>query len=356
MLPTLSVGRIIRERNPAVNILYLGSTKSIDSKLVREAGFSFIGIPAGKWRRYFDLRNFGDIFITCFGFVMALVIIAIFWPNKIFIKGGYVGVPVGLAAWVLRRPIILHESDSVIGVANRILIRFANQVCVSFPPDTYLSDSERSRSFTSSLIYTGIPINNVFYVKEPGSINIPLIEDKPLILVMGGSQGARAINKVVKDALPELLKDYQVVHLVGGFDYQIFQQWVKNAEVKNYYLFNFLPNTQIASLMKQAAVIISRAGATTIAEIAAVGKPVIFIPLPSSANNHQYHNAKYLADRGAAIMIDQNEATAQLLIEKVNKILKSDLGKRLVFNITSFAKKDAAEKIADILIGSIKKP
>lgn len=310
-----------------------------------EAGFRFIGIPAGKWRRYFDWRNFVDIFITLGGLIVAMLVILFFWPDKVFIKGGYVGVPVGLAAWVLRRPIVLHESDSVIGVANNILVRLAYRICVSFPKDAY----QVAQPLSQRLIYTGVPVNEVFYSKEVGDLDIKLMDDKPMILVMGGSQGARAINKVVKDALPQLLEAYQVVHLAGGWDYTALQRWAENAGARQYYLFDFLPNTKIATLMKKSSMIISRAGATAISEIAAVGKPAIFIPLPGAANNHQFYNAKYLADRDAAVLIEQAQITTELLVKQINQILKSDLGKRLSFNISSFGKREAAREIAELL-------
>ncbi|OGB74107.1 undecaprenyldiphospho-muramoylpentapeptide beta-N-acetylglucosaminyltransferase [candidate division Kazan bacterium RBG_13_50_9] len=343
VLPTLSVGRSILAKDPGANILYLGSLKLGDRSLATEAGFRFIGVPAGKWRRYFDLRNVVDILITLAGIIVAFLIVLFFWPDRIFIKGGYVGLPVGIAAWLLRRPIILHESDAVMGTANRMLMKFARQVCVSFPLEVY----PRSKK----LVYTGVPVNELFFSKEVGDLPVKLREDMPLVLVIGGSQGARAVNKLVRGAAEELAKHYQIVHLAGGLDYATLHRWLAGSEVHNYYLFDFLPSTKIATLTKKAAVVISRAGATVIAEIAAVGRPAILIPLPGAANNHQYLNAKYLADRGAAVLLEQSSATPGLLIEKVNKIIGSDLGKRLSFNITAFSKKDASARIAELLLG-----
>lgn len=309
---------------------------------MKGAGFNFIAIPAGKWRRYFDLRNILDLFMMVFGFLSAFLIIIFFWPDKVFIKGGYVGVPVGLAAWILGRPIILHESDSVMGIANKILARFAKQIYVSFPVEAY--------SNSTKLIYTGVPISDVFYLNESGNLSIELIKDKPLILVMGGSQGARAINILVKKILSRLLEKYQVVHLTGKLDYPNIKQWNDSMSNKGYYLFDVLPNTQVASLMKKANLIISRAGATTIAEISVVKKPAILIPLPGSANNHQHKNAEYLAAKEAALMLNQDDIDVDVLIKTIDKLFNSDLSKRLSFNISAFAKPEAADKIAELLL------
>lgn len=311
---------------------------------MREAGFRFLAIPAGKWRRYFDFRNLLDIFITIAGFFSAFVTIITFWPDKVFIKGGYVGVPVGLAAWILRRPIIIHESDSVMGMANRVLFRFAEQVFVSFPIDAYLPELK------DKLIYTGVPINELFYSKEVGDLNIELVEDKPLVLIVGGSQGARAINNIVKSILPQLLEKYQVVHLSGNLDYDSLKELSERIGDKNYHLVNSLPNTQMASLMKKATMIISRAGATAISEIAAVEKPAILIPLKGSANNHQYRNAEYLAKKEAVLMVSQDKVDAEELLKAIQKMINSDLGKRLAFNMATFAKSDATHKITELLL------
>ena len=346
MLPTLSVARKVCELNPENKVLYIGSIKATDRKLVRNAGYNFIGIPTGKWRRYFDLRNILDIFSVLAGFVVALFIIIFYWPNKVFIKGGYVSLPVGLAAWILRRPIILHESDAVIGLANKMLMRFADKICVSFPVDLY----KLPHNLKSKMVYTGVPVNDVFYAEELGDINIDLDSAKPLILIMGGSLGARPINLIIKKNTPKLLEKYQIVHLSGKLDYPMLKQWSDNLGINNYHLFDFLPSTQVASFMKKSNLIISRAGATAIAEIAAVAKPSILIPLKGSANNHQYYNALYLDNQEASVMISQDDLSSELLLSNIDKIIQSDLSKRLSFNIAAFAKADAADQIASLLL------
>lgn len=328
-------------------MLYVGSLKGSDRQLVTEAGIKFIGVPAGKWRRYFDLRNLVDIFVTIGGFITALFVVIFFWPERVLIKGGYVGVPVGLAALVLGRRLILHESDTVMGVANRILAPLASKICVSFPLEAY----ENNRKILSKLIFTGVPINEVFYNRAIGEIPLPINDKKPMVFVTGGSQGAHAINQLIQNSLPQLLSNYQVVHQTGSADYAGLQSWKASSDFgQDYHPIDSIPNVQMASLMKRAAVIISRAGATAAFEIAATGRPAILIPLPNSANDHQYANAKYLSDKGAAALLLQSEATPTVLVERIARVVHSDMGKRLAFNIRELAYPLAAERIADELL------
>lgn len=325
----------------------MGSRNKADRETVEAAGFKFVSIPAGKLRRYWDWQNLVDGFKILSGIATAKGIIWRFHPDKIFIKGGFVGVPVGVAAWLFRRPIIIHESDSKMGLANRLLMPLARWICVSFPPDSYHIPKAQTRK----LIHTGIPLSEIFYQSEiSNNTGIPFSTHKPFLLILGGSQGARALNQIVKELLPDWVQDYQVLHLAGKTDFAEIKQWAEDEHFRNYYLFESLPNEQVAYLMRQAAVIISRAGATTIAEIAASAKPTILIPLPGSASNHQVQNAEYLAAKGAAVVIEQADLTPAILQERIFKILQSDLGPRLVFNLKQIAQKDAAEKIADLIL------
>jgi UDP-N-acetylglucosamine--N-acetylmuramyl-(pentapeptide) pyrophosphoryl-undecaprenol N-acetylglucosamine transferase len=343
VLPALSIAREILKKDPKAQLLYVGSLKGTDRALVTEAGIKFIGVPAGKWRRYFDLRNLIDIVVTLVGFITALFVVIFFWPDRVLIKGGYVGVPVGLAAWILGRKLILHESDAVMGVANRVLAPLARKICVSFPLEAY----ENNKRLLRKLVFTGVPVNSMFYDKTIGQIDLSLNDKKPVILVTGGSQGAHAINQLIQGSLPQLLSEYQVVHQTGTADYAAAQSLKASSDLgRDYYPIDLVPNTQMSSLMKRAAVIISRAGATAAFEIAAVARPAILIPLPGSANNHQYANAKYLSDKGAAALLLQSEATPAVLAERIERVVRSDMGKRLAFNIRELANLAAAEQIA----------
>ena len=347
MLPALSVGRAILNAKPESEILFVGSQNPADREAVEAAGFKFVGIPAGKLRRYFAWQNLWDSFKILLGVIFAKGIILKFRPDKVFIKGGYVGVPVGVAAWLSGKPIILHESDAQIGLANRFLIPLAKWICVAFPKDSY----HLSANLVKKLVHTGIPLHEIFY--QPTIANntgIPFSEARPVILIIGGSQGARAINQIIQTALPDLVQNYQVIHLAGKNDFSELKAWAETERFRNYYLFESLSNEQVAYLMRRAAVIISRAGATAIAEIAASARPAVLVPLPGSANDHQFKNAEYVAAKGAAVMVEQAEFSRAVLQELIFKILNSDLGHRLVFNIKSLMQKDADIKIADLIL------
>lgn len=335
------------KKDPQSELVFIGSLNGADRTQILSAGFKFIGIPAGKLRRYWDWQNLIDAFRTLAGFFIALIIILRFWPDRVFIKGGYVGVPVGLAARLLNRPLIIHESDSYMGLANRMLLPFAKVVCVAFPIDSY----KLSRLYSKRLVHTGIPLNEIFYANTIlNNIGLVLPDHRPLLLVIGGSQGAHSINQTIKSILSQLLRDYIVVHLAGNYDFSELRAWAQAERFRNYFLFENLPNEQVAYLMKKSALIISRSGATTIAEIAAIGKPVILIPLPGSASEHQLRNAEYLSEHGAALMIEQDNLNADMLQELIFKILNSDLGPRLIFNIKSMTQKEAGDQIADLVL------
>lgn len=346
-MPALSVGQAIREQKPKIRLLFIGSTKKADRTLVDAAGFDFVAIPAGKLRRYFDFQNFIDIFKTIAGFFVASWYIVRFWPDRVFVKGGFVGVPVGIAAWLFRRPLIIHESDVKVGLANRILMPLASWVCLSFPLDGYnLSPAVYKKS-----IHTGLPINSIFYEKEiENNIGIPLSPSYPLILVIGGSQGASAINTVIRASLPSLVQNYQIFHISGKGDFDELKDWAEVERFRNYFLFSGLSNDQIAFLMRKAAIVISRAGATAISEIAASAKPAILVPLPGSASNHQEANADYLEEKQAAIVVDQENLNTEIMQEIFAKVLGSDLGHRLIFNIKSLSSPESAVNIASLVI------
>jgi len=325
--------------------LYVGSLRRNDRALVEAAGFKFIGIPAGKWRRYFDLRNLIDLVVGIFGLFSAFFVVLFFWPNKVFIKGGFVGLPVGIAAYILRRPIVLHESDIVMGVANRMLAKLAQKVCVSFPLDGY----NLPPAIKDKLVYTGVPISEIFFDSSNSKLELPLANHLPLILIMGGSQGAHAINKIVKTVLPQLVLEYEVVHLTGESDYSMMKNWADTNKIDSYHLLASLSNEQVALVMDKAALVISRAGATALMEIAAKGKPAILIPLPGSASNHQYFNAKYLSDRVAAVLMNQISITPEGMINMVHQVTKTNLGDELKKNVANLSVRNAAHEIADML-------
>lgn len=354
MLPVLPIVASLKGKNSKVEILFLGSPKLQERRWVEETGTAFHAIFAGKWRRYFDLRNISDLFLTFIGFLASSFYLLTFKPDIVFIKGGYVGVPVGLVAKLFGVPYILHESDSVMGAANRLLAGGARALCTAFPVEVY---RDLSPSIRSKLIYLGLPVRQEFTqglkVSKPASSEAEKSQ-RLTLLVMGGSQGARQINGLIKEILPELLGKFRVIHQAGRLDFSSLDSYRRDLPenlFKNYELYDFKP--QIVGDIKKADLVVSRAGATAIFELATLKKPTIFIPLPGSANDHQYKNAKVLAGKGAARLLAGDDANPRKLLTTIKNLFANRAErKKLSQNIKQFARFDAAEKIATLLLGN----
>lgn len=304
--PTLAVARQLshdcREKNLNCRLWYFGSFSGPERKLVKEYGLKYYPVFTGKWRRYISFWNLVDVFKIILGFFQTIILLLWFWPDVIFAKGGYVTLPVVFAAWILRRPIVSHESDIILGASNKIEANLVNKICVSFPLDVY------KKLPVGKAVYTGNPVRQEFLEKRKE------VEDKHL-LVFGGSQGAHKINELVAQIAPKLSQTIKIIHICGQEDYAEFSK--KSNE--SYEVHAFIKD--IALVMAQSKLIISRAGANSITEILTLGKPSILIPLPSAASSHQLKNATYIQERGAAVCIDEEKLTENQLLDIIERIL-----------------------------------
>lgn len=347
--PVLAIASEIKKQNPALKLAFVGNKKGIEATLVPEAGVEFYGIWVGKIRRYFSWENLIDPFKSILGFFQSIFIILKFKPDVIFAKGGYVTFPVGLASWILRKKIILHESDAVLGLANRILAPLAKKICVSFPPENY------STRYQKKMIYTGVPVRQQILNAERSKAFefFDLDSEKPLVLITGGSQGSHDLNMVVSKALPEILNFTQVVHLAGKLDFEQLKRRREKLPYRlqeRYRVIDFLYE-EMGDSIAAADLVISRAGATIIAELAALKKPAILIPLPSAAAGHQEKNAEVLRFAHAAVVIYQEDLTAKILTEKIKDLLDRPIVlEGLKEKISQFYKKDSAQKIANEIL------
>ncbi len=309
VFPVIAVAKQLQEdcqtQNLTCRFLYLGSFSGPEKKITKANHLKFYPVLSGKWRRYLSFWNLVDIFKVILGFFQSLILVLFFWPRVVFAKGGYVTAPIVLAAWLLRRPIVIHESDSILGFANNFEAKLANKICVGFPAGEYHGLSPEK------VIYSGNPVRMNFIEKRKN-----ISEDH--ILVMGGSQGSSKINQLILNVAPRLSKKYKIVHITGERDYEKIAQH-KN---KNYEVYKFVDN--IADLMAKSKLIISRAGANAIAEILTLGKPSILIPLPSAASNHQLKNAQYIQRKGAAICLSEERLTAATLGDIIERIIEDD--------------------------------
>lgn len=307
---TPNIALIPRLRESNYDIHYVGSYEGIEKRLIEDYEIPYYGIATGKFRRYFDVKNFSDPFRVIKGYSEAKKILQQIRPDVLFSKGGFVSVPVVRAAASLNIPCIIHESDMTPGLANKLCIPVATKVCCNFP--------ETMRSLPQDkAVLTGSPIreeltkgNKIAALDLCGFSSL-----KPVIMVIGGSLGAASINKSVRDALPKLLEDFQVVHICG-------KDKVDNLllNVSGYKQFEYL-KTELKDIFAMVSLVISRAGANAICELLALKKPNILIPLSAnSSRGDQILNAQSFEKQGFSVVIDDDYLTENLLVEKVHEL------------------------------------
>ncbi len=304
----------------------------MDRALVEKAGIPFKGIFSGKLRRYFAWQTFLAPFLVLAGFFQAFYWLVRFWPHAVFSKGGYVGLPVALAAWILRRPLILHESDAVMGLANRFTARLARRVLLGFPGSLALS---------TKVEVVGNPVRPFIAggSKEKGYALTGFTPDRPVLLVWGGSQGAQEINELIAAHFNELKAHFQIVHVTGrGKSISLQDPAYKAFE----YLDSELPHVYAITDL-----VFGRAGANSLAEIAYLQKPNVILPLLSAANHHQEINAAYFEAQGAGIVLKDKGALVTTLVELVNAPVRLAGMKEALAKI---ANPGAAAAIAKLII------
>ena len=291
------------------DIHYIGSYEGIEKKLIEDFDIPYYGISTGKLRRYFDVKNFSDPFRVVKGFSEAKKILKEIKPDIVFSKGGFVSVPVVRAAAALKIPCIIHESDMTPGLANKLCIPVAEKICCNFP-ETLLNLPEDKAVLTGSPIREELKQGSRLAGLEFCGFSANL----PVIMVIGGSLGAANVNKVVRDALPMLLEDFQVVHICG-------QGKVDNLllTTKGYKQFEYV-KSELKDLFAMADVVISRAGANAICELLALKKPNLLIPLSAGSRGDQILNAKSFESQGFSIVLDEDDITEKLLTDKVHEL------------------------------------
>lgn len=340
--PLLAVAKNLQQHNSNLKLLYLGSGNPLEKKLSQTAKIPYQAISTGKLRRYFDLQNLKDFFLFLKGIWQAYFLIKKHNPQLIFSKGGFVSLPVCLAGAMQKKTIILHESDIAMGLANRIISRIAKRICLTFD-QIPLKDHYK-------YVVTGTPVRP-FLLKGKVKLTLEKLQfkkEKPILLVMGGSQGAQFINNLIFKNLKELLKKYQIIHLCG----QGKQKLIKEV---GYLGFEYVEE-ELADFYAIASLIISRAGANSLAEISAIGKPSLLIPLPSAANNHQFKNAEFFSNQKAAIMLEESKLSDQIFLDKIDTILSnSDLQKEIQNNLQKLYNPKSTEQITNVILTELEK-
>lgn len=314
VFPGLAVAQELARR-----VVWIGSSDGVERGLVTEAGIEFRGIPAGKLRRYLSLRNVSDIARILAGVVASMRILGREKPRLLFSKGGFVSVPPVVAAWLRGIPSWTHESDFDPGLATKINLRFCEKVLVSFPETLrYIPERYRGKA-----VVTGNPVRGSMYdgVPEKGRSLVGCPKDLPLVLVIGGSLGSSFINRLVLDSLDRLCARTFLVHQMGAHEYA-------PSDHRNYHPVAFLRG-ELPHILAAADLVVSRAGANSLAELAAIGKPSLLIPLPaSSSRGDQLRNAEVFRAAGASVVMQEEEATPGLFVSRVTALLDDAAGLR----------------------------
>ncbi|MGN0413301.1 MAG: undecaprenyldiphospho-muramoylpentapeptide beta-N-acetylglucosaminyltransferase [Lachnospiraceae bacterium] len=308
---TPNIALIPHLKNAGFEISYIGSYDGIEKKLIADfPDVPYMGIATGKFRRYFDVKNFTDPFRVIKGYTEAKRFLKKISPDIVFSKGGFVSVPVVRAAASLNIPCIIHESDMTPGLANKLCIPVAAKVCCNFPETFQMLPKEKA-------VLTGTPIREELASgnKQAGLSLCKFTDSKPVIMVIGGSLGATHVNQLVREALPDLLNDFQVVHICGK---DKMDNLLLNTP--GYKQFEYLKN-ELKDVFAMADIVISRAGANAICEILALKKPNILIPLPANqSRGDQLLNAGSFESQGYSIVLNEDDLTPSLLTEKVHEL------------------------------------
>lgn len=373
--PILAVASELKKLHPGIKIVYVGQKgDSLSDIPAKHAGIDEVyAVQAGKFRRYHGesllqqlldiptlLKNFRDGFRVLAGIFQSRRLLKRLQPEVVFVKGGFVGVPVGLAAASLHVPFVTHDSDALPGLANRVIARWASIHAVALPKEIYNYPKDKT-------VTVGVPIAGAFTPVTPQSMSdfrrqLGIRGEAKLLFVIGGGLGAQRLNLNVAEAMPHLLHEFpdlQVVHQVGRANEdkvrQLYLTELSAAEQGRVVVHGYMENVYLYS--GAADVIITRAGATQLAEFAQQGKACIVIPAPQLTGGHQLKNARYLQEKHAAVVVTEAELqeNPNVLAARVSTLLKDEAQRgKLGDGLAAFARPDAAEKLAMLLLENTK--
>lgn len=310
--PNIALMPALKEAGYEIN--YIGSYAGMEKGLIEAQHIPYYGISSGKFRRYFDLKNFTDPFKVLKGYGEAISLMRKLKPDIVFSKGGFVSVPVVLAAKTCHIPAIIHESDITPGLANKIAVRGAKKVCCNFPETMkYLPESKA--------VLTGSPIRQELFLgkaQKAKQLCKFADESKPVLLVVGGSLGSKVVNEAVRKVLPQLLKTFNLIHLCGKG--HLDDSLNKTA---GYCQFEYA-NDELSDMLALADLVISRAGANSICELLALHKPNILIPLSAAASRgDQILNANSFQRQGFSFVLEEEKITAETLLDAVKEVFEN---------------------------------
>lgn len=355
VFPLVSVIRNLKDQHPSnrkLNLFYVAPKDSIPDFNFTEEGLTTKYILAGKLRRYIDpvsiLLNIIDIIKIPIGIIQSIIHLFIISPDMIFSKGGYGSVPVAIAGWIMRVPVILHESDATPGLANKIVAKFAAEVFVAFQQTEGINPGKK--------FVIGNPIRKELLSGSPNGAKkrFDLAGGKPIVLVLGGSQGSQRINDTILAILPQMLDNFEVIHQCGRKNIKQVKDessaLLPEAKEKFYHPFSFFSEKELGDAYLIADLIVSRAGAGTIFEVLANHKPSILIPLPEAAQNHQAENAYRVSRMGAGIVMEEENLTPHFFLERIKSLFSSSSElEEMKENTKKFSKPEAGRILASYI-------
>lgn len=319
------------------SIHYVGSKDGIEKQLIEKEGIPYHAIPAGKLRRYLDLKNITDIFRIMGGFAQALSILRKVKPDVVFSKGGFVSCPVVWAAWFRRVPVIIHESDITPGLTNKLSMPFAKTVCYTFPESEKHMDAEKA-------CLTGLPVRPEIMTgdRAEGCRLCGFTGKKPVLMIIGGSQGSENINRAVRQVLNDLLQNFQVCHICGKGNVRSELEGMKG-----YRQFEYV-NEELKDLFASSDILVSRAGATTLFEILALKKPALLIPLSKSASRgDQILNAESFQKHGYSDVLPEESLTGDALLQRITLLYRNR--DRYIMAMQNYPFRNGAEMIIELI-------
>ncbi|TXS00004.1 undecaprenyldiphospho-muramoylpentapeptide beta-N-acetylglucosaminyltransferase [Bacillus sp. SH7-1] len=315
---------------------YIGSQNGIEKLLVQNVKYNIVS--TGKLRRYWDLENFKDPFKIIKGCIQSYKLMKRIKPDVIFSAGGFVSVPVVIGAWMNKVPVIIREPDSTLGLANKIALPFTTKLCTTFP-QTGENVSNEKKVYVGPIVREEIERGNVLR----GRSYCKFKQDKPVLLIMGGSQGAQWINDMVRKSLETLLLNFNIVHMCGKGKID------SSIGVEGYMQFEYI-GEELPHILNMASVVISRAGSTAISELLFLKKPMLLIPLTnSSSRGDQVLNAEYFSRQGYAEVILQDRVSTNTFIHAVNKLYTNK--ERYIQNMNGYKKtnNEGIHQLIDII-------
>jgi len=354
VFPIIAIVREIKISQKEIELFYLGPKDEWVLTHLLQEDIKVKTILAGKIRRYFSLKalvlNIFDLFFkTPISIFQAFFHLFVLTPDLIFAMGGYGSFPVVLSGKILQIPIFLHEQNISPSLTNRILSRWALEIFVSWPKTEYFSLEKQ--------ILVGNPIRKEILEgsEEKAKELFKLTGEKPVLLILGGSQGAQRINDLLLLILSEILESFELLHQCGSRNFKQVQAEskvvIKKGQEKYYHLFPFFKEPELKEAFFAAKIIVSRAGSGTIFEIAALGKPSILIPLPEAAMNHQVKNAYAFAKDGACLVIEEANLTPHFFLERLKYLIsRPDLLEKMSQKAKEFSRPKAAQIIASYIL------